>query len=603
MIAYGPQCSGPRPLFNAKGTGPSKMTYGRRTIDRRRRVLYTAHHTDPPHSGAARRRTAQRLREAKRPTAAYGARVHRRLQGRWFSLVPVRRRTLIGVASALLLLVLMLAAAHYAAVAWPAIATHPQIARPLRLDRPDSFGRWIHSLLLAASAGASLLIYQLRRYRLDDYLGHYRIWRVVLLVTLGASVNSAASLVDWTGAVLDAVFGRRVALTGGDWISLVLSIGGAVLALRITAEVRRSRWALATMIAAWALFAIAPAAAWNFLAVDGLGSWMLVTSAPLLASAMLLISLGGYLRHLYREVREIEESEPVLQRVRQLGLRLIRPDREEESRDAESPRSPETTAPPAAESRPPRRWWRRKAPAETHSPPAPSARRRRKAERPQSSDQDVEAGPEAAAEENGEDKRPARRWFGLRRAKPDPPPDPSSKDDSVGDSKAESAAKADRPQESSQPQKAAEKRRRFFPKRPFFAKRPKPDREAEPGPEDTEPGPGDTGPADGAADASEQSPQGEGEAKRPRFALAALRPGRWLRRRSSKAASSETASGDEEPAEQSRSQQRKPPPAPAASPEEDDDSLIDPEDIDWSSLSKTQRRRLKKQLRRQGRAA
>ena len=81
---------------------------------------------------------------------------------------------------------MLLCLCHYAAVAWPSIANRGDIARPLRLDRADSFGRWFAGLLMIGSAGASFLIYQLRRHRLDDFSGHYRLWCLVLLVMLVA---------------------------------------------------------------------------------------------------------------------------------------------------------------------------------------------------------------------------------------------------------------------------------------------------------------------------------------------------------------------------------------------------------------------------------
>ena len=64
------------------------MQQGRRTNDRRRRVLYSAHQADHEPSSAASRRHAEKLREARCPQMAYGSRVHRRIRGRWFSLVP-----------------------------------------------------------------------------------------------------------------------------------------------------------------------------------------------------------------------------------------------------------------------------------------------------------------------------------------------------------------------------------------------------------------------------------------------------------------------------------------------------------------------------------
>ena len=210
------------------------------------------------------------------------SRVHRRLRGRWFSLVPVRRRALISWSLAVGSLATLLCAAHYASVTWPSIAYRPEIARALRLDRPDSFGRWVTSALLALCAGISLLIYQLRRHKNDDFRGHYRLWRLVLIVMMLASVDSVASIVEWSGALLDAGFGKRVALSGNDWLRIVLSIAGAVLALRLSVEVRRSKWSLVTMLLAWGILALSIAARWNLFTIDSIGRWTLVTSAPLL---------------------------------------------------------------------------------------------------------------------------------------------------------------------------------------------------------------------------------------------------------------------------------------------------------------------------------
>ena len=65
----------------------------------------------------------------------------------------------------------------------------PQIARPLRLDRPDSFGRWFIVATLTVPAGISLMTYQLRRYRNDDFVGTTG-YAVVILVSALASVNA-----------------------------------------------------------------------------------------------------------------------------------------------------------------------------------------------------------------------------------------------------------------------------------------------------------------------------------------------------------------------------------------------------------------------------
>ncbi len=480
-----------------------RMSNGRRTIDRRRRVLYSANQADNAPSTAASRRETERLREARRPTAAYGSRVHRRLRGRWFSMVPVRRRTMITIASLLSSIALLLCAAHYAAVAWPPLAYRPEVARPLRLDRPDSFGRWFIGALLAGSAGASLLIYQLRRYRVDDYQGRYRLWRLVLMVLILAGVNSLVSIVDWSGALLDAAFGKRVALTGGDWIRLVVSIGGAVLALRLIAEVRRSRFSLGLMILACVILAIPEAANWNVLQVDSLLTWTAVTSAPLLACTALFISLGGYLRMLYREVRQIEENDSLKNRFQQMRMRVFK-----RSGDAEAEHLEEDSD----DHEPRRRRWGRRRPvaAETEV-----EREKPKAEE---SEQEVEEEAEDTAESS---PRARRRWLGLRRAK-------TENEKSV-------------------------------------------DEQTEPTQDDQ---------------ASDQSD--EPNEKGPRIGRG------WLRRK-------QKSDAEGNAAEDSSNNNRGP--AERSQPTDEQSDATDPDDIDWDSLSKADRRRLRKQLKRQNRAA
>jgi hypothetical protein len=403
-------------------------------------------------------------------------------------MVPVRRRTIITIASLLSGIALLLCAAHYAAVAWPSLVYHPEVARPLRLDRPDSFGRWFIGVMLAGSAGASLLIYQLRRYRVDDYQGRYRLWRLVLVVSILASVNSLVSIVDWSGALLDAAFGKRVALTGGDWIRLVVSIGGAVLALRLIAEVRRSRFSLGLMIVACVILAIPEAANWNVLQVDSLFTWTVVTSAPLLACTALFISLGGYLRMLYREVLQIEENDSLRERFQQMRMRVFK-----RSGDAKT----EGLEEESSDQEPRRR---------------------------QSGRQHHAAAELAAEAEDTEESSPRarRRWLGLRRAK------------------TETEASAGEQAEST--------------------------------------------PAEDSSDHSDQPNE-----KGPRIGRG------WLRRKKKSAAetddSDDSSSNSRGPAEPSQ---------PAAAGQSE---ATDPEDIDWDSLSKADRRRLRKQLKRQNRAA
>jgi hypothetical protein len=263
------------------------------------------------------RRNVEKMRQARRPTTIYGANVNRRLRGRWFSLVPVRRRAMAAASAAILGIAVALCLLHWAAVAWQPLAYRAELARPFRLDRPDSLGTWVRAAYLAAAAGTSLLVYQLRRYRNDDFRGSYRIWPPVIVLIAILSVDSICSLVPWGGELIDLILGRRVALAGGDWIRIGLTVGGAALSLRLLAEVRHSKLAMAMMAVAIVFFAIPMAGRWGVVGVDTPGRWLVITSSPLLAAAALWVACGAYLRKLFREVRKLDEDDSVSLRVRQ----------------------------------------------------------------------------------------------------------------------------------------------------------------------------------------------------------------------------------------------------------------------------------------------
>jgi hypothetical protein len=308
-----------RELRKNRVIGRSRMNIARRETSnlRRRRLLVYQNSRDDTAETAAERRQFEKLREARRPSAIYGTSVNRMLRGRWFSLVPVRRRAMASVAFAILGIATLLCLGHWAAVAWQPLAYRPELARPLRLDRPDSFGAWVRAAFLAAAAGTSLLVYQLRRYRNDDFRGSYRIWPPVIVLMLLASLDAVCQLVPWGGELIELVIGRRVALSGSDWIRIVLTVGGIALAMRMVAEVRHSKPAVLAMLTAIVGFAIPMAARWGMLASDTPMRWLMITSAPMMASAALWVACGAYLRKLFREVRKMDAEDTFSLRVEQ----------------------------------------------------------------------------------------------------------------------------------------------------------------------------------------------------------------------------------------------------------------------------------------------
>src|SRR6056297_808610 len=575
-------------LFSVERT--RTMTSDRRPqlAQRRRRVIY-AHGLEL--QGSEVRIAAKRLREARKPTAAYGSRVHRRLRARWFGLVPVRRRTLALVVSVVGGLAWLLTFAHWAAIGWAPLAYAPELARPFRLDRPDSFGTWLGTLLLFSAAGAALLIYQLRRYRSDDFEGRYRIWRPIILLLVLASLDSVVGLLDWGGHLLDAGLGQRKALAGNDWIRLLLTIGGAALSLRLLAEVWQSRLATFSVAAGMLAFAYSALVHWNVLTVQSALSSTFFNAAPLLGKTSIWIAMVAYLRLLYRDVREINEKDRLADRMRSwkmprlwraaavetsetpvtgskepAGRRVrtskpvakTRPTAAPTSSETEEESSPPPPAPPRA-----RRWFSRKEkanslgdepvepthdepaqkddPADTVAtpkprgswlPPPPWRRNKPAAEATTADTTSVDTSTDAAEEDA--DKPPKKSFLSRFSLRLPPPTVKQAQEDDESIAEAEAAA-----------EEAAPVRKKRFGLGLFGKGKP------ESTPDDAE-----------ATETKDEVASRRSKASEPRG------------KSQSEVSRSPEGSGTE------------------------DEEEIDPESIDWASLSKAERRRLKRQLKR-----
>lgn len=573
----------------------------RRSADRRRRVLYQSHVAPHTPSTPATRRAAEELRAARQPAQAFGSRVHRQLRGRWFSLVPVSRLAMATVAAAVLAIPILLMVLHHLAVTWPSLAYREGIARPFRMDRPDSFAAWWTPMVLVLTAGAMRLIYVLRRHRRDDYRGHYHLWRLTLVVMLVASVHLTVGLVAWLGALIDLVIGDRAVLSGANWLRIALDVGGIILVMRLVAEVYRCRLALIALVSAAALMGFSEAAAWQLIAIDTMTRSTLVIAAPMLAGSCLLLSATVYLRALYRQVRNIADAPTMRQRVAEwmVERRAQLEDGELEipesnlpaqpRRSATMPKSDPTRPTPVPSptpvvakksSIPDAVETQEQAESKTKKPGLFSRFKRQRDEAEQA-DESPKAKAAKQTNETGDGKS-KRRWLGLRSAK------------QISDDGASAA--------SAEPESAPKKRGFSLRLKPQHTEAPAANKTANKTVKST-------------ADASKSS--GHDKPAKEKKGLLARIFGK------------KQATGDEDASSKQAGQTRSAPPkssgplsgrsatrsagplsasarnTPASDRDQanSDDEDIDFDNLDWEAMSKAERRRMRKKLKRSGRAA
>ena len=168
-----------------------------------------------------------------------------------------------------------------------------------------SLASWFAGVVLAVSAFAALLVYQIRRHRTDDYRGRYRWWLWLVPLLLLLSVSATTGCHEVLSGVLTAVTGAEVAVGGKGWWMLAYGAVFFPIALQVAIEVWQSRMAT--------IFLVMTVAAYGTVAAFELGALQLAQpqfttichSAVLLAAHLgILVTLLAYGRYVYLEAHD-----------------------------------------------------------------------------------------------------------------------------------------------------------------------------------------------------------------------------------------------------------------------------------------------------------
>lgn len=172
---------------------------------------------------------------------------------------------------------------------------------------------WASAATLLVIAAALRIVYSLRRHRVDDQHGRYRVWRWVAAAALLASVNSVVGMHTIAASLAMGFFGSGLTAGGAEWWLAPVALIGCWLAMGIMIEIVESRLA--------ALLAVAAAATYLAAAVGTLGyspEWLgpagdlFTRSLPLAGHALALGAAAFFARHVVLDVQGlIEHAAPV----------------------------------------------------------------------------------------------------------------------------------------------------------------------------------------------------------------------------------------------------------------------------------------------------
>ena len=176
-----------------------------------------------------------------------------------------------------------------------------------RLAAVDLRGRgnlagWFCSILLAAGAAASLVIYSIRCHRVDDYRGRYRIWLWTAGALLWASLDAATDVHHAIGAGLATLAGHPQ-WVDYCWLTLYCLVFGA-LAIRLAMETWHSLGTQAALALAAVLYVASGMAVMHLIPLETpLLKIVVPTALEMLAHLSVVIAIGLFARYVHLDAQ------------------------------------------------------------------------------------------------------------------------------------------------------------------------------------------------------------------------------------------------------------------------------------------------------------
>jgi hypothetical protein len=278
--------------------------------ERRRRVL-TDTLGDSLDGDAPARTTARRANRitVEPKSAHYGDATFMDHPLRVTDLVP-RRLTRFGLLFALGLAVIAGLELLHAWIPTLARYTGGRGLTAFDLRGSDSLAAWVSSSMLSLAGLTATLVYNVRRYRNDDYGGRYRIWLWAAMCCFLASVDVTATFHDAIRETMSRLSGTRVFGDGTIWwlAPWLFLLGG--VGLRLVVDMCECR--LSTTVFAGGVLAYAFSLALRFglpLAVTSAVRVMVEQGANLVGGLLILLAVGLHARYVILDAEGLIHSE------------------------------------------------------------------------------------------------------------------------------------------------------------------------------------------------------------------------------------------------------------------------------------------------------
>ncbi|OHB77263.1 MAG: hypothetical protein A2W31_18575 [Planctomycetes bacterium RBG_16_64_10] len=165
-----------------------------------------------------------------------------------------------------------------------------------------SLAGWFASALLGLATVISALVYSVRRHRIDDYHGRYRVWLWAALVWLALSLNTTTQLHRLAVDTLIYWTGWSALRDGAVWWLAPVIVLAVTIGLRLLADTRECGIACAVLTTAYSCWTVAILVHLGMLDVgDELLTTVVIAGAVLGGHVSLVTAQVVYARHVVLE--------------------------------------------------------------------------------------------------------------------------------------------------------------------------------------------------------------------------------------------------------------------------------------------------------------
>jgi hypothetical protein len=156
---------------------------------------------------------------------------------------------------------------------------------------------WLSAVVLLMAAAMCVLIYSLRRHRIDDFRGRYRVWLGASVACLAASVDSVAPLHSLLSVAATEATGWTALRAHSAWWMAVVGLPATWIAVRTWLDARESRLAATALAAAFTAYGGALGMYLANWPIDNPRAQIVAVSATTsLGTWMLLVGVAAYAR-------------------------------------------------------------------------------------------------------------------------------------------------------------------------------------------------------------------------------------------------------------------------------------------------------------------